>query len=210
MVWNPVQGASAQWLCESDSLSRSGFLPLRPEDASNSLRSRKRLFFRRDSCALPLPSIAFIFGTAIDLQAGKTILSNHFEGSFGAQVWNPIQGASAQSPELTDQLLTEPLSYFATSQSCFDSAVGTYPRGGTFRWHLAFTPPFDCRRILSTGTQRRRAYPLPPGVRHGRGKGLLEPGREVQMFILRDEGQAVEEESFVMDIGFLILREQGI
>lgn len=30
------------------------------------------------------------------------------------------------------------------------------------------------------------------------------------MFILRDEGQAVEEESFVMDIGFLILREQGI
>lgn len=51
---------------------------------------------------------------------------------------------------------------------------------------------------------------LPPGVRHGRGKGLLEPGREVQMFILRDEGQAVEEESFVMDVGFLILREQGI
>lgn len=30
------------------------------------------------------------------------------------------------------------------------------------------------------------------------------------MSIMRNEGQAVEEESFVMDIGFLILREQGI
>lgn len=36
---------------------------------------------------------------------------------------------------------------------------------------------------------------MPPGVRHGHRKGLLELGREVQMFILRDEGQAVEEES---------------
>mgnify|MGYP006887275942 CR=1 FL=1 len=63
--------------------------------------------------------------------------------------------------------------------------------------------------VMSSAYLYSKNVLLPPGV-HGRGKGLLEPGREVQMFILRDEGQAVEEESFVMDIGFLILREQGI
>ena len=62
--------------------------------------------------------------------------------------------------------------------------------------------------VMSSAYLYSKNVLLPPGVR--RGKGLLEPGREVQMFILRDEGQAVEEESFVMDIGFLILREQGI
>lgn len=58
--------------------------------------------------------------------------------------------------------------------------------------------------VMSSAYLYSKNVLLPPGVRHGRGKGLLEPGREVQMFILRDEGQAVEEESFVMDIGFLI------
>lgn len=46
--------------------------------------------------------------------------------------------------------------------------------------------------VMSSACLYPKNVLLPPGVRHGRGKGLLEPGREVQMFILRDEGQSTD------------------